>query len=686
MQSFYGNCFSVIATVMVITLGIDQTAMGGEAKFPAFPGAEGAGAYTRGGRGGKVIFVTNLTDYDPRKEKPIAGSLRAAVATPGPRIIVFQVAGNITLKHDLVIQEPFVTIAGQSAPGGGICLTNYGLGIETHDVVLRHVRIRPGDVEKKECDAVSCSGRNVIIDHCSTSWAIDEVLSTNGDSANVTVQWCLITESLNRSYHHKGSHGYGSLISGPGEISYHHNVYAYHRSRNPRPGDVLLDFRNNLIYGWGDRAGYCGDERLRMNYVGNDLRPLIYSKSPRLAFLPGGPHPRIYLAENRLQATEAAPADDWFLIRTPNGMTEKQARDELRVTRPFATSEVTTDSPDQATLRVLNEGGATLPVRDDVDVRVVNQIRGGTGQIINSQSEVGSWPVLAAGTAPADHDGDGMSDEWELKYHLDPNRFDGSDSDRDGDGYADVEEFLNGTNPQEKDLWIFPPTIRAENGEDFVGANHVILATQSDGAEIHYTLDGSLPERSSPRYEGSLELNRSATLRTCAFAGEQRSHVQNVSFQQLTWNEPIAPMFVLPGLCFDYYEKSDWTGFPDFSKLEVTASGIVPQISLAPRRRDGEFGLLCKGLFEAPRDGVYHFYLRCSPLGQLLMHDRPVVESEGRRCERVGAIALKRGMHPLQFQIYFPSDDDKTLSIRYEGPEIPLQPLSLNVLFHDASN
>ena len=237
------------------------------------------------------------------------------------------------MKRDLTISEPFVTIAGQTAPGGGVCLKNYTLELDTHDVVLRYIRVRPGDIQKGEPDAINSSSRNVIIDHCSASWAIDEVLSTNNDSANVTVQWCLITESLNRSFHHKGAHGYGSLISGPGEITYHHNLYAFHRSRNPRVGDSLLDFRNNVIYGWGDKAGYSGDERPKINYIGNYLRPLRYSQTSGYAFLPGGLHQSIYIADNRLEGSPGRTADNWLLILPPKGTTPAQAPKHSGVAR-----------------------------------------------------------------------------------------------------------------------------------------------------------------------------------------------------------------------------------------------------------------------------------------------------------------------------------------------------------------
>jgi pectate lyase len=227
---------------------------------PAFPGAEGAGAMARGGRGGRVLTVTNLHDSGP-------GSLRSAVEAKGPRTVVFAVAGNIELASTLAITEPFLTIAGQTAPGGGICLKNYDCTIAAEHVVIRFLRVRPGDVAKKAVDGFSVGegSHYVIIDHCSVSWSVDETLSVSGGSiSNITVQWCIIAESLSRSVHHKGPHGFGSLIRADGDVSYHHNIFAHHGSRNPRPGTyedafkrgIILDFRNNVVYGWGSRAGY----------------------------------------------------------------------------------------------------------------------------------------------------------------------------------------------------------------------------------------------------------------------------------------------------------------------------------------------------------------------------------------------------------------------------------------------
>lgn len=417
----------------------------------AFPDAEGFGAHARGGRGGQVLFVTNLEDYRPGKDARIEGSLRAACEAKGPRIVIFRVAGTILLRASLAIKEPFLTLAGQSAPGGGVCLRDYGTSVSTHDVVIRHLRFRPGDrVGRRlgeagkswQTDALGMSGgaRNVIFDHCSASWGNDETLSVSGAGiTDVTVQWCIISESLNDSTHHKGRHGYGTLLRTNGRVTFHHNIYAHHYSRCPRPGTygegcLLLDFRNNVIY---HGRGYSAKDPVRMNYVAN------YIKKPiQYAFSVGGEGTRMYVAGNVLEGTEP-PEDNWALIAN--------AKDGNKRAKPFDVAPVRTDPAAEAYGRALAEAGATRPKRDAVDERIVRQIRSGTGGLINRAEDVGGWPDLADGELPADTDGDGMPDSWEIAHGLKPTDASDAGTDTDGDGYTQVEEWLNATDPARAD-------------------------------------------------------------------------------------------------------------------------------------------------------------------------------------------------------------------------------------------
>ncbi len=423
-----------------LALALLQTAQLVAVEPKAFPTAEGFGAQTRGGRGGKVVFVTNLNDSG-------TGSLRAAIAMKEPRIVIFRVAGIIELQSTLTVREPFITIAGQSAPGDGICLKNYGFSVATHDVVVRHMRFRPGDELGPEYkkrgkgfspDSVSINSpsRDVIFDHCSASWSIDECLSVSGAGiTNVTVQWCIISESLNDSFHEKGPHGYGSLLRTNGKVSFHHNIYAHHRSRSPRPGtygdgSILLDFRNNVIY---DSTGYSAADPVRMNYVGNYIR-----RARGAVFKIGGDATHMFVSGNYLDGKNDQPDDNWQLI--------SGAKPGNKKSEPFLTASIETQSSPSAFELTLAKAGATLPKRDRVDSRIIKQIQSGNGNLIDSQKQVGGWPQFAPAESARDSDNDGMPDRWEQKHKLNPNAPSGN-LDSDGDGYTDIEEFLNDTNP-----------------------------------------------------------------------------------------------------------------------------------------------------------------------------------------------------------------------------------------------
>lgn len=400
--------------------------------LPAFPGAEGPGAFATGGRGGRVIFVTNLDDYK-RGREPIEGSFRAACEAKGPRIIVFRVGGTIQLVDKFRIEEPNVTIAGQTAPGGGICIAHHGLSVRGDNAIIRHVRFRPGDVSGSAEDGLEVYlAKNVIVDHCSVSWATDETLSVTGDGCtNVTIQYCLISESLNRSVHEKGAHGYGSLVRTNGEVTYHHNIYAHHSSRCPRPGTygegcITFDFRNNVVY---HGKAYTAEDPVRMNYVGNYIR-----RPSKPVFRVGGA--ATYIFEQGTVVENRPELRGWAIFADiePGNMLHE----------PLPTAAVTTHTAEEAYRLLLADCGATLPQRDAVDARVIEQVRSGTGELINSQAQVGGWPELATGEPPADTDNDGLPDAWEKANGLNPNDPADANADADDDGYTNIEEWLNG--------------------------------------------------------------------------------------------------------------------------------------------------------------------------------------------------------------------------------------------------
>jgi hypothetical protein len=308
----------------------------------------------------------------------------------------------------------------------------------------------------EEVDSLSVSeGHDIMIDHCSASWSVDETLSasTSGQLGNVTVQWCLITESLNCSVHSKGCHGYGSLIRGSWANAYtfHHNLYAHHRRRSPRPGNyndyisdpdgLIFDFRNNVVYNWGgSAAGHNADTDsiAKMNFVANYYKQ-GHDSTDDYAFREECTYSRAYFSGNCMNGSY--PSSPWNLVGFV-GFTEAQ-KSAYKQSGPIAVSPVDTDDAITAYERVLEEAGATCPVRDAVDTRVVNDVVNGTGGIIDDEDQVGGWPVLAPGTGPVDSDHDGMPDAWELAKGFNPNDPTDRPQDRDGDGYTNVEEYLN---------------------------------------------------------------------------------------------------------------------------------------------------------------------------------------------------------------------------------------------------
>src|SRR5262245_25558051 len=352
---------------------------------PAFPGAEGFGTTTPGGRGGAEMAVATLADAGP-------GSFRAAVTAAGPRTVVFRVAGLITLDAPVTIAEPFLTIDGASAPGEGITIRGSEVVVRTHDVVIRHMRFRPGDIGGKEVDALNIAGssHHVVTDHVSASWAIDENLSASGAIRDVTIQWSLIAEGLNRSVHAKGPHGYGSLVRAVGGVSLHHNLWAHNDSRNPRLGDNYgappfpsFDVRNNVIYDYGSIASGMTGDRLSANYVANYIRPGPSSSRRGPIVLTDTADVRYFVEGNVVDGRDDITADNAKLFDRAalNGRSLVSI-----VARPFPAPAVRTTSAQQALADVLAGAGATLPRRDAVDARIVHEVPTRTGRIIDPEA------------------------------------------------------------------------------------------------------------------------------------------------------------------------------------------------------------------------------------------------------------------------------------------------------------
>ncbi len=450
------------------------------AQTPAFPGAEGHARYTTtGGRGGKVYHVTKLTDDGSK------GTLRYAVRKSGVRTVVFDVSGTIELKSDLVISYPDITIAGQTAPGDGICLKNYQLKIDADNVIVRFIRCRMGEEQGAEKDAMEGQGHsNVIIDHCSMSFSTDECASFY-DNTNFTLQWCFIAESLKASIHVKGNHGYGGIWGGKG-ASFHHNILAHHDSRNPRMcgsrysarADLeKVDFRNNVIYNWGQtNSGYAG-EGGSYNFVNNYYKPGPATKKSIVAriFAPNaddgtnqqlkGVWGKFYVDGNYVDGScaydnvqsgadriAATNADNWNGIH-PDTRNAELPAEGIKSTTAFDAGDVTTHTAQVAYEKVVALAGASLR-RDTQDARIAGEILAGeytyTGSvteqkgIIDLTSDVGGWPELLSTTPEDDSDGDGIPDVWEKANGLDPDDdTDGAELWSDGSGYTALEVYLH---------------------------------------------------------------------------------------------------------------------------------------------------------------------------------------------------------------------------------------------------
>jgi pectate lyase len=426
----------------------------------AFPGAEGFGARSVGGRGGRAIEVTNLNDHGP-------GSLRAALEARGSRIVVFRVGGTIELTTPLEITQPFITIAGQTAPGGGITLKHAATGKEstldvlTHDVIIRYMRFRPGPSPPRPgmTDALGIYGDdtyNVIVDHCSFSWATDQNVGTWFGAHDITIQWSIIAEGLHCSTHEKGCHSMGMLLGSDGSynISVHHNLFAHNHERNPCiKTSGLVDVVNNVIYNsWGTPTVVSDDfGKVPVNCVANYVKCGVDSNPDKHLITVvnvGDSGAELFVRGNILPVRPRDDMDEWLAVKPV-------ARQWIVATRHSAPL-VTTTSASEAYDDVLADAGATIGLdsqgnkywrRDAVDARILNDVRNGTGRIIDDPSEVGGWPRLAAGVAPRDSDHDGMPDNWEEIHGFDPqDSFDGP-ADTDGDGYTNLEEYLNETNP-----------------------------------------------------------------------------------------------------------------------------------------------------------------------------------------------------------------------------------------------
>jgi len=416
------------------------------AALPAFPGAEGFGSDTAGGRGGRVIEVTNLNESG-------AGSLRAALEASGPRIVVFRTGGTITLTSNLKISNPYITVAGQTAPGDGIQIRGAAITVITHDVVIRGLRIRTGDGpgpspdnrDAMQVEAQNGEVYNVVIDHCSFSWGIDEnVAFYYKDTHDVTLSNSIISEALYNSLHSKGPHGMGFTSGqadgstyGPKNIAIIGNLFVSNDQRNPRLSLSSAFVANNVVYNRGlkDVDIGSGVEAQHVTVVGNlFLKGNSYKGNNKSIFIrndaPAGS--RIFANDNDCSSYNSGVCYEYHTSFNP--ITDSPPVWPLGyVAKP---SSAILDS-------VLTNAGARPFNPGPVDTRIINNVRNGTGNIIDSQSQVGGWPTLRPGSAAQDTDRDGMPDNWEVNHGLNSNDPNDQNSDRNSDGYTNIEEYIN---------------------------------------------------------------------------------------------------------------------------------------------------------------------------------------------------------------------------------------------------
>jgi hypothetical protein len=435
----------------------------------AFPGAEGFGKYTTGGRGGKIFIVSNLNDKGE-------GSFRHAAESKGKRIIVFAVSGTIHLETKLSIKGD-VTIAGQSAPGDGICLADNSVQLGGDNIIIRYLRFRMGD-KYQNGGMVDGNGgddafggvrrKNIIIDHCSMSWSTDEVCSIYaGDST--TLQWNLISEPLNYSYHFETGdkdyehHGFGGIWGGR-HLTAHHNLFAHCANRNPRfdglrnSPEENVDYRNNVIYNWGTNSVYAG-EGGNYNIVNNYYKygpntnksVLFRIVSPGKWEIPPIPFGKFYVDGNYVDGAKDVTKNNWLGIVLTNKGTEEEKK-ECIIDKAHSFETIPNHTATEAYEAVIKYTGASFR-RDTLDERIISDVKNRTGSFIDVQGgfqhgteyelTINAWPALKSLPAPADTDKDGMPDDWEKKKGLNPNDASDASQNKLDKHYTNIEVYLN---------------------------------------------------------------------------------------------------------------------------------------------------------------------------------------------------------------------------------------------------
>ncbi|OYP48131.1 polysaccharide lyase [Prevotella sp. P3-120] len=488
-----------------------------QAKIPAFPGAEGGGMYTFGGRGGKVLTVTNLNDDGP-------GSFRWACEQGGARIVVFNVSGIIRLKSPIFVRAPYITIAGQTAPGEGVIIAGESFQVDTHDVIVRHMRFRRGEtlVWHREDSFGGNPVGNIMIDHCSCEWGLDENISfyrhmfdmkdgkpkRKVPTVNVTIQNTISAKALDT-----WNHAFGSTIGGE-NATFMRNLWADNTGRNPSIGwGGVFNFVNNVVYNWVHRTADGGEFTTMSNFINNYYKPgpltpknspvghrIVKSESRSVNLFPFKQFGRVYATGNIMEGYDEVTRNNWnggIQTADKDGDIDATELALMRSNEPFEMPFVNIMGAEKAFDWVLSNAGATIPSRDIVDQRICDEVR--TGQayfvekyekkvkdnpygdmwglhdkskneqgffkhrrlqqdsykqgVITDPRQMGGYPEYKAWTPWVDTDGDGMPDEWEIANGLNPNDPSDANDDCNGDGYTNIEKYINGIDPKSKVDW-----------------------------------------------------------------------------------------------------------------------------------------------------------------------------------------------------------------------------------------
>ena len=488
-----------------------------QAKIPAFPGAEGGGMFTFGGRGGKVLTVTNLNDDGP-------GSFRWACEQGGARIVVFNVSGIIRLKSPIYVRAPYITIAGQTAPGEGVIIAGESFQVDTHDVIVRHMRFRRGEtlVWHREDSFGGNPVGNIMIDHCSCEWGLDENISFYrhmfdlGDgkdkrkepTVNVTIQNTISAKALDT-----WNHSFGSTIGGE-NTTFMRNLWADNTGRNPSIGwGGVFNFINNVVYNWVHRTADGGEYTTMSNFINNYYKPgpltpkegaiahrIIKSESRSVNLFPFKQYGRIYAMGNIMEGFPEITRDNWkggIQTGDKDGAIDETEMALMRSNEPFEMPFVSIMGAEKAFEWVLRNAGATVPCRDIVDERITEEVRTGVPYfvenyekkvkdspygnmwglheksqdkdglfkyrrlpkdsykkgVITDPRQMGGYPTYKDWAPRTDTDGDGMPDEWETANGLNPNDPSDANGDCTGDGYTNIEKYINAIPTNAKIDW-----------------------------------------------------------------------------------------------------------------------------------------------------------------------------------------------------------------------------------------